>query len=151
MKASECENPTGASLPAHMVARFGADWSAWRWAVLRGAGFPADLVLTLAAPEAAASADALICAEDEEHRTQRAVLDARRQALQDPAADRASLNKIKNEILKQRVVNASSIADPSVRSAVDAHNDALVRARTARDAYSRAYAVVDEDLDRAIY
>src|SRR5262245_20732205 len=148
---TEREHPTGASLPPHMVSLGGADWSAWRWAVLRGAGFPADLVLTLAAPEAAARADTLICAEDAEHEAQRAALDARRQALQSADADRAVLNKIKKEILKGRAIDAASIADPSVRAAADTYNGAAAHLRTARDAYARAYAAVDEELDRSIY
>jgi hypothetical protein len=147
----EGASPASSTLPSHMVSLSGEDWSAWRWVVLRGAGFPADLVLTLAAPEAAAVADTLMRAEDEEHRTRRAALDAHHRALAHAAADRATLNKIKKQIVKGRAVDAASIADPSVRAAVEAHNDAVARARMVRDAYARAYAAADEALDCTIY
>jgi hypothetical protein len=39
------------------------DWAAWRTVALRGAGFPADLVVTLTDPELAAAADALMASE----------------------------------------------------------------------------------------
>lgn len=38
-------------------------WALWRWVGLRGAGFPAENVLALAAPDAAATADDLLAAE----------------------------------------------------------------------------------------
>lgn len=40
------------------------EWALWRWVGLRGAGFPVDRVLRLAAPESAAAADQVIDAED---------------------------------------------------------------------------------------
>jgi hypothetical protein len=55
-----------AGLAAHLIpldpdaeASGGAGWAAWRTVVLRGAGFPADLVVTLTDPELAAAADAV--------------------------------------------------------------------------------------------
>lgn len=48
-----------AVLPAHRVALPGCDWSLWRTACLRGAGFPAQLALRLGAPEALRLADGL--------------------------------------------------------------------------------------------
>jgi len=37
----------------------GGTWMLWRWAALRGAGFPADLLLELGTPDCARAADAL--------------------------------------------------------------------------------------------
>lgn len=49
-------------------------WSAWKWVVVRGTGFPARQILELAAPEVTAAADELLAADDE-------VLPARQRAL----------------------------------------------------------------------
>ncbi len=51
---------TGRSQPAHLIPLDGRDWGVWRDVVLRSAGFPADLVLTLTDPELAAAADAAV-------------------------------------------------------------------------------------------
>lgn len=52
------------ALPAHLETLVPSEWGIWRWFVLRGAGFPAELVKGLAQPSCAARADALIAAED---------------------------------------------------------------------------------------
>lgn len=51
---TETASPTG-----HLLPLTGGDWHVWRQLGLRGAGFPTDRVLRLAAPAAAASADRL--------------------------------------------------------------------------------------------
>src|SRR5689334_12423950 len=50
--------------PPHLEILVPSEWGIWRWFVLRGAGFPAELVKRLAQPECAARADELIAAED---------------------------------------------------------------------------------------
>jgi lantibiotic biosynthesis dehydratase-like protein len=40
-------------------------WTLWRWVCVRGAGFPADGVLALASPDAAAMIDRLLALDDE--------------------------------------------------------------------------------------
>lgn len=54
---------TPAALPEHLLPLWGEDWALWRTTALRGAGFPAEMVLGLAAPEASAAADAVAAAE----------------------------------------------------------------------------------------
>lgn len=49
--------PAPAQLPDHLIRVPGGEWAFWRWACLRGAGFPADLVEQLAAPDCAAATD----------------------------------------------------------------------------------------------
>ncbi len=56
--------PAAPALPSHLVALPGGSWVLWRPLVLRGAGFPAEEVLRLAAPEAAAAADRVIAGEE---------------------------------------------------------------------------------------
>jgi hypothetical protein len=65
---------TELSVPRHLTALPGQQWGIWRWACLRGAGFPANLVLRLAAPDCARAADELLRAE-------RNVAERRREAL----------------------------------------------------------------------
>lgn len=50
-------------LPPHLAPLEPSEWAIWRWFVLRGAGFPANLVLRLSAPCGASAADALVFAE----------------------------------------------------------------------------------------
>lgn len=78
---------TGMTDPAgHLLPLPGGDWNVWRMLSVRGAGFSADRVLRLAAPDAAAAADRLtrVREERETHRAQaldalRAELDALRE------------------------------------------------------------------------
>jgi hypothetical protein len=49
--------------PEHLFQLPGGEWALWRWVALRGAGFPADGVLQLSAPAAAASADLMLSIE----------------------------------------------------------------------------------------
>lgn len=51
-------------LPDHLAALPGEPWAVWRWAGLRGAGFPIWQVLSLSAPECAVAAENLMQAED---------------------------------------------------------------------------------------
>jgi hypothetical protein len=52
------------ALPPHLEILIPSEWGVWRWFVLRGAGFPAELVKRLAQPECAVRADEVIAAED---------------------------------------------------------------------------------------
>ena len=52
-------------LPDHLVEVPGGEWAYWRWACLRGAGFPVHLVEQLAAPDCAAAVDDILRLESE--------------------------------------------------------------------------------------
>ena len=52
------------ALPPHLEILVPFEWGVWRWFVLRGAGFPAELINRLKEPSCAARADALISAKD---------------------------------------------------------------------------------------
>src|ERR1700704_1257777 len=52
-------------LPQHLESLVASEWGIWRWFVLRGAGFPAELIKGLAQPRCAEFADNLIAAEDQ--------------------------------------------------------------------------------------
>src|SRR5262245_55455381 len=53
------------SLPAHLIELDSPAWAMWRWFGVRGAGFPIARALRLASPEAAASADRALNAEQD--------------------------------------------------------------------------------------
>jgi hypothetical protein len=73
---AEMATTTELSLPRHLTALPGQPWAIWRWACLRGAGFPAKLVLRLAAPDCARAADELLRAERNVAQCRRHALDA---------------------------------------------------------------------------
>jgi hypothetical protein len=62
-------------LPGHLVSLTSGDWAAWRWFVLRGAGFPVHMTSVFCDPECASAADRLLNSE-------RAVESARSEAIQ---------------------------------------------------------------------
>lgn len=72
-------NPT--ALPEHLVPLWGEDWALWRTAALRGAGFPAEMVLGLGAPESSAAADAVAAAEGRFETARQQAMDAVRPEL----------------------------------------------------------------------
>ncbi len=72
----------------------GTDWQVWRWAVLRSAGFPADLVRSLAAPTLAAATRALLAAEADLETQRHATLRELYGALQQHEQLRPAINRI---------------------------------------------------------
>ena len=71
-----------AALPSHLV-RLDADWAVWRCVGLRGAGFPANSVLSLTAPECALAADNLLAGEKDVQLEREAALEVFRESLDD--------------------------------------------------------------------
>jgi hypothetical protein len=71
-----CDLPEKKALPDHLSSLPGGGWALWRWAGLRGAGFPVEQVLNLADSECAAAADRLSEAEEEALQLWEAVLEA---------------------------------------------------------------------------
>jgi hypothetical protein len=70
-----------AELPDHLIRIDGTPWALWRNAVLRGTGFPAELVLKLSAQSASSAADRLLLAEAEAERAYQTCLGLVREAL----------------------------------------------------------------------
>ncbi len=63
---------------SHRVELEGEDWALWRWVGVRGAGFPVEGALRLAAPECAEAADDLAAAEERARQLCEAALEAAR-------------------------------------------------------------------------
>src|SRR5947207_5379458 len=77
----EAQGDQEPSLSEHLVQLPGERWAMWRQVGLRGAGFPARLVLQLAVPECAATADRLMWIEAAAHQARDALADALTTAL----------------------------------------------------------------------
>jgi Lantibiotic dehydratase, N terminus len=80
ISAVAVSEPQCAALPAHLI-RLNSDWALWRCVALRGAGFPANSVLPLTAPECALAADNLLAAEKDAQLEREAALDVFRESL----------------------------------------------------------------------
>ncbi|MBZ5520984.1 MAG: hypothetical protein LAP21_01865, partial [Acidobacteriia bacterium] len=50
-------------MPAHLVPLIPPEWGLWNWFVLRGAGFPAQLITRLSDSRCATAADQLAASE----------------------------------------------------------------------------------------
>lgn len=134
------------SLPPHLVAMPGGPWALWRWAGLRGAGFPAASVLTLAAPAAAQAADAALAAEAEAGRALELALAAVHQALDElrgegqweDAARREPLLKTLRTLKKGKWPEPPH--DAAVTPALEALQVAVENRQQAQAAFGRAFA-----------
>src|SRR5215216_5063804 len=71
-----------AVLPQHLVALDRGRWFLWRCIGLRGAGFPAKLLLKLSSESCAAAAEEYLAAEAETLRAFDAALESMRQQLE---------------------------------------------------------------------
>jgi hypothetical protein len=64
LQTDTASEPTEVGVQAeHLIAFTGEPWAFWRWSGLRGAGFPAHMVLKVAVPTCAAAADEILAAE----------------------------------------------------------------------------------------
>ncbi|HWU87179.1 MAG TPA: hypothetical protein VN253_07890, partial [Kofleriaceae bacterium] len=74
----------------HLHELSASGWSLWRWIFVRGAGFPAEMVLELEAPAACAALDRLLELEDElQGAAARAIAAAERELTAHPSERRA--------------------------------------------------------------
>ena len=70
-----------AGLAEHLAPLPGGPWAVWRWAGLRGTGFPVGRLLSLAAPRCARAAEELNEKRDRESEADEAALSAARRSL----------------------------------------------------------------------
>jgi hypothetical protein len=101
-------------LPDHLVGLPGGAWALWRWVCLRSAGFPAQDVLALASPPAAAAADALLGLEDRLRDIRASALSEARRAREvalsrGDAALAESLLKISRRLKAERIPEVAGI------------------------------------------
>jgi hypothetical protein len=89
-------------LPDHLLRIPGKPWAFWKWACLRGAGFPAHLALALSTEQCAAAADALFQAERRFEEKKTKMIDVCRAALAASSGDvqRKQLSRVLRQLYK---------------------------------------------------
>ena len=129
----------GTGLPAHLVKLPGTHWALWRWIGLRGAGFPANEVLKLAAPECADAADALLEAEAEsEDARTLAVEGVKQEVLQAAGDERAALEKALRRLKKDKLPNAL-VGSDAIASLVESLRTARERLEATQQNFKQSY------------
>lgn len=128
----------GEDAELHLL-RLGADWSLWKWAGLRGAGFPVSGIRQLAATDCAAQADRALAAEDQYELFRRQASDSLYRDLATAGqAERSLLSKALRLIRKGKVINQPlpecAATEPLARFA-----EARRLKEARREQYDRAY------------
>lgn len=149
-----------AALPSHLVGLQEGEWAAWRCIGLRGAGFPAEKVLRLAAPECAAVAERLMEAEDA---TQSACQDSlkilnealdtlRSEGRWEDKERRNVLLKASRQLMLGKLPAASSLAalHPAEQASVEMMRAARVRVNELRAEFQEAYEASTTNTSRAL-
>lgn len=138
-------------LPDHLIGLPGDRWALWRCVGLRGAGFPAEQVLALAAPPCAASADDLIAAEEQLAQARSAAFDALHHEL-DRADEHArpALRKALQRLKKDRPPDRIQ-AGEAVQSAFESLRAAYQRLEQARAEHQRMFGAAIDQIAQAIH
>ena len=102
-----------AEVPQHLVGLDRGRWFLWRWIGLRGAGFPANLLLKLSSESCAAAAEEYLAAEAETERAFHAALESMRQQLEAASSpkDRYDLIDAIQQLKKGKVPNNLSLEE----------------------------------------
>jgi hypothetical protein len=142
------KEPAARSLPEHLTQGTDATWAFWRCVGLRGAGFPAELILRLAAPACAAAVERLCAAEAEVESIQQAAcaeineaLDAlRRQEAGDDKARRRALLDALRAAKGGKLLPPETVGEETVRALAATRAGLAAAQRELRDAYDAAMA-----------
>jgi hypothetical protein len=134
-----------ATLPGHLAALPGGQWGLWRWVAVRGAGFPAAMVLRLSLPQCASDADALHEAEDRVGRAREQALGAVRARLDDLRSEQAwedtkrrnPLVKAMRELSKGKVPSTALV--PAIREVLEGLSAAAAVRDAARAKFDRTF------------
>lgn len=139
---------TPAKLAPHLLP-LSDRWGVWRTVGLRGAGFPATLVLNLSAPGCAALADRVVEASDESARLKEVVLSKLQRSLVE--ADESSHEPFRKALRRVRKGKAPEPLDvePETRAALEAWQVATGREQEYGNDFRRSFAGALEDVSRA--
>jgi hypothetical protein len=151
MTADAASSGGAPELAEHLI-EMDASWALWRWAGVRGAGFPAQQALALEDAECARAADDLL---DAEQRARQCRLDAH-EALtahmrEVDAERRALLRKGIRGLRKgRRLPEVDSVAPAPVAAALDAFEAAEQRLEATREEFCRAVEAAQLRTSRAL-
>ena len=145
-----------AILPSHLLPLDGGEWAVWRCSGLRGAGFPIEQVLQLAAPQAATAAENLLQVEAEAQRAQRQALTAVNEALDALRRDgqwadvarREPLVQILQTLKKGRV--PTTLKEGRVAAAIGILHKATAHLEEVRSQFDQAYLAAAEQTTIAL-
>jgi len=144
------EEFNGQQLPDHLIALSDGKWALWRWAGLRGAGFPCSLPLKLSAPDAAAAADHLLDVEVSAKRARTHALDALRREWDSNDADKQTeLRKARRAIKKDRLPESLNVS-PDARVSLEEFRGALAQLDHASAEFSQAFDSALEQTSQAV-
>jgi len=132
-----------AVLPQHLVALDRGRWFLWRCIALRGAGFPANLLLKLSSESCAAAAEEYLAAEAETHRAFDAALESTRQQLEATSSpeDRYRLIEAIQQLKKGKVPTNLSL---------EALEHAKNRRALAHENFQKHFSDASEDMGVAL-
>ncbi|HEX3558583.1 MAG TPA: lantibiotic dehydratase [Pyrinomonadaceae bacterium] len=135
-----------AQMPEHLIRLPGGPWGLWRWAALRGAGFPAAEVLKLSSPECAAAADRLLQLQDEAERARERALEIVNRSLDlirgnGDWDDKQKRNPLLSALrsLKAGKVVAPTATDAELDAAIEAFRAASAQLEPALQTFQNAY------------
>jgi hypothetical protein len=154
---SRGQNNRPAELPDHLINLPGTQWRLWRWAALRGAGFPASHVLMLSDEDCAASADELLQAHEQVETRRKAaieLLDESIAALKsgsnwEDTPRRNSLLKLARS-LRQRKVPQPPADSPSINESIAAYAEAIGLVESPASRFRQTYKAATLRLSKAI-
>lgn len=134
-------------LAPHLLPLEEGQWAVWRLTALRGAGFPASMVLRLAAPECAAAADGLAAASASAERARLRAWESIKLALTGIRSRGESEQSPALDLLLRALKRVKAGAPPQAPTGDAAADDAVGEWRAARASaaaaqadYARSYA-----------
>ena len=146
---SEHQVTTERQQPDHLVElRNSGGLAAWRWACVRGAGFPAQLVLSLSAPQLASAIDDLFAAEralGKEVELARTLLQLELERA--PPAERKAIKNALRRLANGRMEELSfSAGVAALKATLAANEDCNHRRTQAQAAYQASTRTVGDEL-----
>ena len=123
---------------AYHITLTDPSWALWRWSVLRGAGFPVDAPLQLAAPACVTAADQLLADEHEAREAKRAAV-ALLQTLRSADPTRVTLFTNAIHDLHKGKIPTSQDLPPEVLAACATLHAARTRVATAQATYHQVF------------
>jgi hypothetical protein len=157
MMIADTTQPHTAEERDHLVALPGSEWSLWRWVCLRGAGFPSDDVLKLAAaPETISAAQEVVRSSEALELVRSRILQQLRTALDELRSAGQWEHKQKRKPLLDAIskINAGklprSLPEGILSGALEELTAALAQVDTASAAFQRKFSRSLQDTSKAI-
>lgn len=142
--AAKAALPTEGNTSSHLVRLPGTDWNLWRTFVVRGAGFPAEMVEQVTAGKAAAAADEYLRGEERAWNHTNAAWDVLCAELRGSSESRRQLRKMRAAIL------AGKVEELRGRASAEAAAQSWIETQRARAAFVAAYHADEEIVEERL-